>query len=274
MNEQDHVPPPAPGNRNTRFEAARAWNDAMSLLKANRQILTVLAGLFFLVPQVLMNALLPEVRPDLEGEAAAKAAIAIFGQWWPLIVLATLMQATGLIAIVVLLADRARPTVGDAIRRALQCLPAYVAATLVLMAGIVLFALMVMVPLTLVGGQGGAAIAIVPIMAAALWINIRTLVLAPVIAAEQSRNPFEALRRSWALTAGKGARILFFLMLFVVAALVISIVATAVPGTILIAALGQETGGAIVGLIEGFVSAALIMVWSAVIVAVYRQLAG
>ena len=50
-----------------------------------------------------------------------------------------------------------------------------------------------------------AVLAIVPIVAAALWVNIRTLTLAPVVAVEKERNPFEALKRSWQLTVGNGA---------------------------------------------------------------------
>lgn len=246
----------------------------MAMLQANRQILPVLAGIFFLVPAVLLSALMPDVPPDLEGEAAAQAALDIFASWWPLVLASTLTQATGMLAIAVLLADNARPTVKEAISRAVRALPAYIGATLVLVAGLGLCALLILVPVTLVAGQGGAALAIVPIIAAALWVNIRTLTLVPVLAAEREGNPLEALRRTWAMTAGRGARLLFFAMLFVLAAMVISIVTTVVPGSLLIATLGQETGRGIVGIIEGFVGAALMMVWTALIVAIYRQIRG
>lgn len=271
--DPDRTPaPPPPSNR--AFDAGRAWNEAVVMLKANRQVLTVLAGLFFLVPQVLLSALMPDVAPGLEGEEAAKAALAIFASWWPLILLATLLQGVGMLAIIVLLADRARPTVRDAIGRAFRLLPSYIAATLVLVAGIGLCALLILIPLTLIAGQAGAGIAMVPIMIAALWVNVRTITLAPLVGAERETNPFDALRRSWALTNGRGGSILTFMLLFVIAALVLSIVITAIPGAVLIAALGQDTGGAIAGLIEGLVSAALLLVWSVVVLAIYRQLAG
>ncbi len=243
------------------------------MLKANKAILPVLAGLFFLVPQVLMTALLPDVPANLEGEAATEAALEIFAAWWPLVLAMALLQATGMLAIIVLLADRARPTVAEALRKAAKSLPVYIAATLVLVAGVGLTALLIAMPLAMIGGESGAAVAIVPIIAAGLWVNVRTLVLAPVIAAEREGNPFDALKRSWAMTTGRSARILFFVMMFVLAALVVSVVTTAVPGAILVTTLGQETGRAIVGLIEGFVSAAVMLAWTALIVAIYRQLA-
>lgn len=265
--------PASPPPSSRPFDAGRAWTDGMTMLKANRPVLTVLAGLFFLVPQVLMSALVPDIAQDLEGEAAAKAAMEVFASWWPLILTCTLVQAAGMLTVIVLLADRTRPTVRDAIGRAFRLMPSYVAATLILMAGVGLCALLILVPLTLAAGQAGAGIAMLPILLAALWVNVRTITLAPLIGAERESNPFDALRRSWALTAGRGGRILFFMAMFVVAAMVISIVATAIPGAILIAVLGQDTGGAIAGLIEGFVSAALLLVWSVVVLAIYRQLA-
>lgn len=272
MKRNDNNSDPANPSRPRGFDALRAWNDATAMMKANKAILPVLAGLFFLVPQVLMSALLPDMPANLEGEAATEAALEIFGVWWPLIIASILVQATGMLAIMALLGDRARPTVAEALRRGARSLPVYVAATLVLVAGTGLLALLIVLPMAIVGGESGAAIALVPIMAAMLWINIRTLVLTPIIAIEREGNPFDALRKSWRMTAGQTARILFFALVFIFAAMVISLVTTAVPGALLIAVLGQETGRGIVGLIEGFVSAAVITAWSALVVAIYRQL--
>jgi len=278
MNDPEKTPgPKRPGPEKmaatAHFDAGAAWNAATRLLRANRSVLPVLAGLFFFVPQVLLTALVPDVPADLEGEAAAQAALDIFADWFALIFAVTLVQAMGMIAIAALLADRTRPTVREAMGKALRMLPTYVAAAMVVIAGIGLFALMILLPLTIVMGEGGAAIALVPIFAAAVWVNVRTLVLVPVICAEGLRNPFDALKRTWALTTGRGARMLLVLVLFVIAALVISIITTVVPGSLLIAALGLDTGRAIVGLIEGAVSAALIMVWTALIVAIHAQIA-
>lgn len=245
----------------------------MAMLRANKAILPVLAGLFFLVPQVLTSALMPDMPAGLEGEAASKAALAIFADWWPLLLAALLVQAVGLLAIIAVLADRGRPTVAEALRLALRLLPVYVAATLVIAAGIGILALLLMLPLTIAAGQNGAAVALVALLPAALWINVRTLLLAPVIAAQRERNPFEAIKQSWALTAGRTARLLFFALVFFIAAMVVSIVLTAIPGALLIALLGQETGAGIVAVIEGVVTAGVMLVWSALIVAIYRQLA-
>lgn len=256
-----------------RFDAAGAWADALAMLRGNRAILPVLAGLFFLVPQVLTSALIPDIPAGLEGEAASKAALAIFADWWPMMLAALLVQALGLLAIMAVLADRERPTVGEALRMAVRHLPVYVAATLVIAAGIGILALLVMLPLTIAAGQTGAAVAIVALLPVALWINVRTLPLAPVVAAGREGNPFEAIKRSWALTAGRTARLLFFAFVFFIAAMVVSIVLTAVPGAVLIALLGQETGAALVAVIEGIVTAAIMLVWSTLIVAIFRQLA-
>lgn len=245
----------------------------MALLRANRDVLLVLAGLFFLIPQMILGMALPEVPQGLEGEAATKAALAIFGTWWPLVIGVSLVQAVGVLVMMILLTGSARPTVREAMVAGLKALPPYIAATLILAAGVGLVGLLIIVPLALIAGQAAAGIALLPILIAALWLNIRTLPLAPVIAAEGECNPFEALQRTWRMTVGHGGRLLLLVVLFVLAALVISVVTTAVPGSILIATLGQEAGTGVVGVIEAVVSTALMLVWSVVLVAVYRQLA-
>ncbi|AKM09013.1 hypothetical protein [Croceicoccus naphthovorans] len=261
------------GSPPPRFDAGKAWNRAMALVKANKDLLLVVAGLFFFIPQMLMTILVPQPDAGLEGEAAAQAALDIFGTWWPLILIAMVVQMLGMLAIMVVLLDLRRPTVREGIRAALKALPAYFAATLILGAGVGLFALLILVPIMLAAGQTGAALAIIPIIAIAIWVNVRTLPLGPVVAAERITNPFDALQRSWRLTLANGPRILMLVGLFLIAALVVSIVATAVPGSILIAVLGQETGGGIVGVIEALVSAVLMTMWTVLLVASYRQLA-
>jgi len=266
--------PTGPGQPPVRFDPSRAWSTAMALLSGNREVLSAIAGLFFLIPQLLTMILLPDVPQGLEGEAAAEAALKIFGTWWPVLIGSALVQAFGLMAMMALLVDRSRPTLGEAMRTTRRTLPAYIGATLVLIAGVGLCALLILLPLAMVGGEAGTALATVPILIAALWVNVRTLTLAPVIAVERRTNPFEALKRSWAMTAGNGARMLFFASLFVLVALIVSVVTTAIPGALLIAALGQDVAGHIVGVIEAFVSAIILLVWGVLLAACYRQLAG
>lgn len=274
MDDSNNPPrQPAPNESTVRFDAARAWRGASGLFKGNKEMLLVLAGLFFFVPQMLLGMFLPDVPQGLEGEEAGKAALAIFGTWWPLVLAATLVQTAGVLAIMALLCAPERPTVREAISASIKLLPPYVAATLVLVAGVGLAALLIMIPFSLAAGQAGAGIAMVPVFAAAIWVNVRTLTLAPVVAAERETNPFEALKRSWRLTAGNGGRLLLLVVLFLLAALIISVVATTVPGSILIAVFGQETGRAVVGVIEALVSAALMAVWATLLVSSYRQLA-
>lgn len=268
--------PGLPGNGGPlppRFDASAAWSAATKLIGKNREMLLVLGGLFFLIPQMLLGMLLPDVPQGLEEEAATQAAMDIFAVWWPLVLGVAVVQAAGMLTLMVLLCDQGRPVVRDAIRTGVKSLAPYIGATLVLVAGMGILALLILLPITLAMGEAAAAVAVIPILALALWINIRTLTLAPVISVGRERNPFEALKKAWAQTNGSGPRILMMVILFVLAALVISIVTTAVPGTLLIAALGQETGQGIVGVIEAFVSTILMVTWSAIIAASYRQLA-
>ncbi len=255
------------------FDASAAWSAAVKMIGANREMMLVLGGLFFLIPQMLLGMLLPDVPPGMEDEAATQAAMDIFAVWWPLVLGVAVIQAAGMLTLMVLLCDSGRPVVRDAIRTGIKALGPYVGATLVLVAGMGILALLILLPVTLAAGEAAAAVAMIPILAVALWVNVRTLTLAPVVAVGRERNPFEALKKAWGQTNGSGPRILMMVILFLLAALVISIVTTAVPGTILIATLGQETGQGIVGVIEAFVSTFLMLAWSALIAASYRQFA-
>ena len=44
-----------------RFSMSDAWNDAMALMRRNREVLAIVAGVFFLLPGLVMTVMFADV---------------------------------------------------------------------------------------------------------------------------------------------------------------------------------------------------------------------
>lgn len=263
---------PTPSPR-PRFDANAAWKSAAAVIKANRQLLIVLAGVFFLLPQLLVDFVVPQAPAGLEGEALQKAVMDIYASWWPVMLAGLVAQGTGLLAVIALISGRDRPTVQESCMRALRYLPTLIAAQLVVGAGVGLAMLLVLVPFAAMGG-GAMFIAVLPALALAAWIYARTMLIAPVVVGESLRNPFDAIMRSWRLTNGNAARLLAFFVLLLVVTLVVWLVATNIPGAIATVLAGAHAGRVAMSVFGSVVAAVFSLISAAVLTAAWIQLAG
>lgn len=268
-----NLPPAGPSAPRTRFDANAAWKSAAGVIRANRQILLVMAGLFFLLPQLAVDFILPEPAPGLEGEAAGEAVLAIYASWWPLILLGFVAQGAGLLAIIALIAGGGRPSVRESIAAGLKALPTMIAAQLVVGAGVGLGMLLILLPFAAIGGEAMTGLALIPALALAMWIYARTMLIAPIVAAGGVRNPFEAILASWRTTNGNASRLLLFFVLLLLATTVIYLVATSVPAALLAVVGGPRAGAITVALLGSLVAAAFSLLTAAVLTAAWRQLA-
>ena len=267
-----NLPPAGPSAPRTRFDANAAWKSAAGVIRANRQLLLVMAGLFFLLPQLAVDFMLPEPAPGLEGEAAGEALMDIYASWWPLMLLGLVAQGAGLLAVIALIAGRDRPSVRESITAGLKALPTMIAAQLVVGAGVGLGMLLVLLPFAAIGGDAVMGLALVPALALAMWIYARTMLIAPIVAAGGVRNPFEAIVASWKTTRGNASRLLLFFVLLLLATTVIYLVATSVPAALIAVIGGAEAAGIAVALFGSLVAAAFSLVSAAVLTAAWRQL--
>ena len=268
-----NLPPAGPSAPRTRFDANAAWKSAAGVIRANRQLLLVMAGLFFLLPQLMVDFILPEPAPGLEGEAAGQALMAIYASWWPLILLGFVAQGAGLLAIIALIAGRGRPSVRESIGAGLRALPTMIAAQLVVGAGVGLGMLLILLPFAAIGGDAVMGLALIPALALAMWIYARTMLISPIVAAGGVRNPFEAIITSWKTTRGNASRLLLFFVLLLLATTVIYLVATSVPAALMAVVGGPRAGAITVTLFGSLVAAAFSLVSAAVLTAAWRQLA-
>lgn len=272
------------------FDMNRTWSMALALLSANGQLLAIIAGVFLLLPGTLFYVAMPDIMttlatqtnpdPDMVLAMLREAMV-------PLIVLGlvTLVaQIIGYLAMIALMGDD-RPTVGEALRRALAYLPSTIGVTLLLMVGYILvvavgalvMALLVAAG-TAIGGEvlGGvlAVIGAIALIVGIIFLATRFILTMPIIALEGITGPWTVCKRSWNLTRSNALKIFFFYVLIFAAYIVIAMILSSIFG-VLAGLLGNGAGAALVlGLSNGLIGAAVAMLFSAIMVAMHRQLAG
>jgi len=154
-----------------------------------------------------------------------------------------------------------RPSVADALAHAAGRLPALIGAQLVY----ILIAFLIMLVGLTIGGLlilGGSVLAFVGLVvivgsfAAWIFVAIRTSLVMPVIILE-SAGAIEGLARSWRLVAGSGWRILGYVLLIGLLAVIAGLVISTVPGLILRLDSGTSGGVATSSMLDALSSIVL-----------------
>ncbi len=259
-----------------KLDMSRAWNEATEMFKANREVMMVIAGVFFFLPSFAAVLLMPQMQPPVgsDEKAISEYLLAFYADNAPVLVLIGLAQLIGFIALQALLRDDSKPTVGDALKTGALGLLPYIGVQLLLALGLMLgIGILVGIPSALglpMVAVGLMLLALVPIVYAGTKLSLVTA----VIAIEKLMNPITIIRRSWQLTKGNSLRLFLFYLLLMVVFLVGTIVISSIVGLV-VALLGNGTASLVAnGIVSGLMSAGATMLFAAVIAAVHRQLAG
>ena len=260
-----------------KFDMGRAWSDAMAMLSNNSRLIVILAGTFLFLPSLVLGVFAPST--EIEAAAAGdpeqmQAAMAAFASAnWPIILIYALASTIGTLAMLALLGRDQRPTVGEAIKVGAVALLPYLAASLIIGAGIGLVGAVVIA----IGAAAGPAVAALlgfVVLIGILLVAFRLILVGPVMAIEGKLNPIAALRRSWTLVKGNTRYVAAFMILLVVALLVLSLVFGMVFGVIGALAPSGTVSTWINAIFEGVIGAVGSTVFLAVYAAMHRQLAG
>ncbi|PKB14737.1 glycerophosphoryl diester phosphodiesterase family protein [Novosphingobium kunmingense] len=256
-----------------KFDSNQAWKDANASVLANRDVLMALAGVFVALPNLALATFLPP--PEAPSGTAPEAAFALLGEYytkaWPALVVMALLQLLCTLTMLTLFTDRSRPTVGEAMKRAVQSVLPVLAAQLLIALGIA--ALMVLGGALAVSAAARAIVAVV-LIAGVAWVFLRTSLVTPVVVVEDQRNPIKAIARSWALTRGSAGRLLLFFVLLVVVAVVLYVLIGGVLGLLVSFVASGAAEVAVKDLIAAFLQAIATVYSVAIIAACHRQLAG
>lgn len=237
-----------------RFSPSAGWDEVRQILGRETQLLVAVAGVFFLLPVLVLSFTLPPL-PDLSSPAAIMAVIQ---PYLPLIFLIDLVRMTGQLAIWSLVIASERPTVGEAITAALLFLPFYFLVSLI---GIIIVGI-------------GLMLFIFP----GVYLVCRLAPVGVVAISQSIRNPFAAIQRSFAVTKGNALQIFAFLLIVAIVFFLVLLVISLVAGSLL-ALMGMDmtpggTGSVLLAVIKGIVSAAGTVLFTLMPVVIYRQLTG
>ncbi len=266
------------------FDSNRAWREASASVSANREVLLAVAGVFFLLPGFASVIFLSDFQADmLANFGDPKAAERIMeGMTGPVVgfgIISFALQAVGYLAMLALLTDRARPTVGEALGKAIKALPTAVGSALLFFAGYLVAVLVLVLFAAALGSVTGlgalVAVLVGALLAGVVYAMVKVSLVLPVIVIEQVTNPLTALTRSWRLTRGNSFRLFFFYLLLTVVYFVIVMIlgVTAMGLATLIAGQGK-VATLIGGLVSGVIGAVASAVLTAILAAIHRQLAG
>jgi hypothetical protein len=237
-----------------RFSPSAGWDEVRQILGREIQLLVALAGVFFLLPGLALSFLLPTP----ENVTSIDQIVALVRPYLPLILLISLVQMVGQLAIWTLLLSADRPTVGEAIKAALYFLPFFFLINLV--ANIIV------------------ALGLIVFILPGLYLWARLAPVGAVAVAEQHRSPITAIQRSFAVTKANALPVFAFLLIVLVVFLIISMVVSLVFGTAFaLAGLDMGPGGtgaALLAVVSGIVSAAGSTVFTLMQLVIYRQLTG
>lgn len=287
-----------------RFDGNLAWQQAVRLCSANKELLLVLAGVFFFLPGVASAFFLSGLQEQMMHDMAAfnqqqqdpramlQAMSNIYAQMGPYIVGLVLVQTVGTMAMMALLTDSARPTVGQAILLGLKRLPTIFGVGILLMLGYFASGLVFVIVMGVLGAivgvaAGGAGSMSTPVIIVVgigmagfigflIYALTRLSLTLPAIVIDQIANPWHALRRSWQLTRGSTASLLGFYLVLVVAYIVIGMIVFMLLSTLVKLGTPQYSRAYFTanGLVSGLIGGAVSILASAIIAAVHGQLSG
>ncbi len=267
------------------FDMSQTWDRAVQLLSSNFQLLAIIAGVFLLLPSIILYLAVPELanmNAMMDPDGDPEKMMAQFGEMagaiagWGL--LTTAASFAGYSAMVTLMGENGA-TVGEAIVRGLKSIPTLIGVMILFFLTYVLAAFLLFIPVGILAVVSEALAGVLSIVAAigilvmVVYLMARFSVTMPVIMLEQNYNPVTAMIRSWRLTAPRHWAMMGFWLLLMVAYMVIALLVGGAVGALAALASGS-TAGLITGVLGGILGALVAMVISAIAVALYQQVAG
>lgn len=258
-----------------KLDTNAAWKEASATVSANREVLLALAGVFFMLPSLAMAVIAgePEVVPGTNPEQMMAAMSEFYGTWWWIILLSMAVQIVGFLAMLTLMRDRSRPTVAETIRAALPGGLSALISWLLMVVGLSV-AGGVLIGLSGLASPALAVIAALLFILGSIFVSMRLVLVAPVIAIEGTLNPLTAMLRSWRLTKGNFWRLFGFLLLIVILFAVVVGIAMMIVGLVLALATSGEPQRIIAAVFSSALGAVGVVYFAGVISAIHRQLAG
>jgi hypothetical protein len=256
---------------------SRAWEETKARIASDGRLIAIVAAATLLLPQAVVTVVAPPEQ--LSGERATSTVNI-------LMLVAAFVGMIGQIAIIRMALVHAAG-VGESIQHGVRrFFPAFAAAFILVIAMFV-----IMVPLMIAFAGAGdlesveagtispaVGMAVLLMLVLALFVGVRFLLLMPVATAEAG-GPIHILKRSWSLSSGHYLRLLGFMFLILIAAIIVVVTVQFVGGAIVAAVFAGDVrplslGALVYALLFGAVQAGFAAVLSVMLARIYVQLAG
>jgi hypothetical protein len=247
---------------------SQAWDETRAVLARDGKLIASVALALLVFPGVLLNVLVPNGVTMGTGQQAI---------WVVLGLIVLLLTFIGQLS-VLRLAMGPHIAVGEAIRHAAVRAFPFLGAFLL---WVVPFLVLGSAPYAIIKSHPaeastGAGVGLLAVMAVAMFLAIRLLLIGPVASAELGGS-FKIIRRSWDLTEGNWWRLFGFVLVFAVGAMVLILAVTNGLGLIARLTIGPVTplsvAGLVLVLIAQIVTAAIYVVLFVMQARIYVQLA-
>jgi hypothetical protein len=217
-----------------------AWDESRAVLARDGKLIASVALALLVLPGVVVNVLFPRSSSLQLPQGTV---------WMIALLVALLITFAGQLSIV-RLAMSPHLTVGEAIRHGAKRALPFVGAFLI---WVVPFVVVLSLLYELIGRNAAqppmpAALGMIIVALAAIFIAVRLLLIGPVAAGEEV-GPVTILRRSWDLTAGNWWRLFGFLLVYAVGALALIWAVTSVVGVVARLTIGQLNSGSVAALV-------------------------
>lgn len=257
-----------------RLSVSKAWDETKAIVAHDGRLLTSVALALIALPTAVANLITPAgMTPDS-------------AMWIDVvIIIASLIALAGQLALI-RLAIGPSITVGAAIAHGIKRMPLYFLAVLLVVVVLVLAAMPLAAALTAMGVSiepppkefsGPLFAAACIYLALILFAAVRMVMAAPAASAEDI-GPIAIVRRSWQLTSGNAWRLLGFLLMFFIGAIVLLMAiqwVTALLATVLLGPIQAMSASAlVVALVQALANAAISTLFAVMIARIYVQLAG
>lgn len=259
-----------------KLDIGQAWNDAVALMLGNKDVLGIVAAVFFFLPTLALSILAPTTQVEAAAAAGQEqlqaAMLEFLAENWLLFLVYLIASTVGSLTVFALLSKRQNLTVGEALKTGLAATVPYLVATLAIgmVAGLI-FALVGIISAAtspLIGGVLGIVFAALAVIA-----MVRLLLIGPVMAAENMLNPVSAIQRSWQIVKGNTRRVFLFVILLAIAIFVVTSVLGLIFG-LLGALLGGSAGLWAESIPASIVGAISTVIMLSVYMSLHHQLAG
>jgi hypothetical protein len=253
---------------------SQAWDQTKAILARDGRLIASVALALVALPTAVTGLI------DPKGMSGASPT------WMDvLVLLASLLALAGQLALI-RLALGPSTTVGAAIAHGLRRMPVYLLSAILIVVGLLILAIPFAVVASLSGVPlEGATIPMTPttvlllllFFALVFFMAVRMLMTGPVASAEHA-GPIAIISRSWTLTAGHWGRLLGFLLMFFVGAIVTLLAIGALAGVIAEVLLGpieaMSPSALLVALVGAAANSAITALFAVMLARIYAQLTG